>query len=230
MLWSRLRQLRRELAAVDVGLYLLARLIGKLTGARVELRKYYFFAQPVADEPLLPPHRGHAIRVQLADRHHPVVSSFPRPRQVIERRFDDRALCFVATKAESFVGFLWLQAPSYLEDEVRCRFTPLPSNQAVWDFDVHVEEPHRASLAFARLWDTANDYLRENGVRWSVSRISAFNPASLNSHRRLGAYPMSSACFISGRKWQLLLSGSPPYLHFSTGPHRIPEMRLRPPH
>lgn len=223
---GRLTGVIRSIGWTDGCIYLAARAIQALSGGRAELRKYYFVSQPVAAAPLLPKNRGASIVVELIDRRHPLVSAFPRPSQVIAERFDNNATCFIATKNGEFVGFLWLQAGSYREDEVRCLFTPLPAERAIWDFDVHIEPSYRSSFAFARLWDTANQYLRDRGVCWSVSRISAFNAGSINAHARLGAFPIGAACFLQGRTWQLTLSFSPAFCHFSSGEHAVPQISL----
>jgi hypothetical protein len=212
--------------AWDVALYTLARLLSWSSRGRVRLLKYYFLAQPVPDGLLLPPQRGRDIVVQRVRADHPLIASLPRPAPVVARRFRDGAACFLATKNGALVGFLWLQAPIYDEDEVRSRFVPLPEGRTVWDFDVHLEEAHRASFAFARLWDAANAHLRECGVAWSVSRVSAFNPMSLHSHRRLGARRVGSAVYVSGRRWQLTVSDLRPRLHFSRDPNKAPRIEL----
>src|SRR3546814_8885793 len=57
-----------------------------------------------------------------------------------------------------------------------------------WSSDVCSSDlAQRSGPAFGRLWDEANAFLRQQGVACSWSRISAFNPASLASHARLGA-------------------------------------------
>ena len=155
-----LRQAILQLGRWDGSLYALSRAIARVTKGRITLRKYYFFAQPVADKPLLAAHKGKTIEVFAVDQQHPLVHVFPRPPTVIARRFCAGAVCFSATKNDSFVGFLWLQPTTYVEDEVRARFTPLPQARSIWDFDVHLEEAHRGSLAFARMWDKANEFLR----------------------------------------------------------------------
>ena len=225
-LLTRFKAIKIDMGWADGLLYLTARAIESASLGRIELRKYYFVSQPVSERLLLPANRGLSILVQLIDRHHHLVEKFPRPTPVIARRFDSGALCFLASRNDHFIGFLWLQNGSYMEDEVRGRFTPLPEGTTMWDFDVHVEPGHRSTFAFARLWDTANDFLRRSGVKWTVSRISAFNPGSINSHVRLGAFPVASACFINGRQWQIMLSGTPPYFHFSAGEQSVPELRL----
>jgi len=217
----------RDMGWGDGMLYLGSRIFRSLSRGRIELRKYYFVSQPTPARPLLPGNRGLTIAVSQIDQSHPLVCQFPRPSHVIAGRFASGARCFLATKDEKFVGFLWLQQGTYLEDEVRCRFKPLPVESTAWDFDVHVEPAHRSGMAFARLWDTANQFLRESKIEWSVSRISAFNPGSINSHSRLGAFPIGSACFFNGRRWQLLLSGSCPHLHFSSSEKNTPEIFLK---
>ncbi|MFG6428486.1 GNAT family N-acetyltransferase [Roseateles sp. LYH14W] len=223
---DRLTGIVRSIGWADGCVYVAARAIQALSLGRAELRKYYFVSQPIPSAPLLPKNRGASIVVERIARQHPLVSAFPRPSQVIADRFDNDAICFLATKNGEFVGFLWLQAGSYREDEVRCLFTPLPARRAIWDFDVHIEPAYRSSFAFARLWDTANQYLRDQDVCWSVSRISAFNAGSINAHARLGAFPIGAACFLKGRTWQLTLSSSPAFFHFSSGEHAVPQISL----
>lgn len=211
----------------DAALYLSARMLRTLSGERVTLHKYYFVVQPIAAQPLLPPHRGRSIEVRRIEAGDPLTAYFPRPPAVIARRFAAGALCFVAVKDGAFIGFLWLQSGSYLEDEVQCRFTPLPAQQAVWDFDVYVDEAHRRGFTFARLWDGANAHCRERGIRWTLSRISAFNAGSLVSHAVLGATPLGRACFLQAGRAQLMWSDMVPRLHVLRPGGEVPELRLR---
>jgi hypothetical protein len=80
-------------------------------------------------------------------------------------------------------GWLWLLRHGCEEDEARARYA-LASSQSSWDLDVWVAPGQRGSLVFARLWEEANAVLHAQGVRWSCSRISRFNPASLAAHAR----------------------------------------------
>jgi hypothetical protein len=216
----------REMGWTDGLLYLGARIVSVVSKGRIDFRKYYFVSQPVPHNSLLPAGRGQGIEVTRIDRQHPLVAQFPRPKSIVDRRFANGADCFLATKGDQFIGFLWLQRGEYWEDEVRCRFSPQPTSQSIWDFDVYVEPEFRYSLAFVRLWDVANEFLRDTKVRWSVSRISAFNTGSINSHLRLGTFPIASACFLSGRRWQVLVSGTRPFFHFSRHPGQVPQLRL----
>jgi GNAT superfamily N-acetyltransferase len=145
---------------------------------------------------------------------------------VIDWRFRDDGICFTATKSGKFVGFLWLHDHPYQEDEVNCLFAPMPQHLAVWDYDVYVEPEVRAGRAFVRLWSAAHDYLRERGVRWTMSRISAFNPGSLGAHERMGARRVGSAFFLCLGSFQVASLTTGPRLHFSRVGGRPPVARI----
>jgi hypothetical protein len=223
-IYQRLLEVFHSMGWFDGALYLAAQVIGILTGGRLHFRKYYFVSQPLPVPPL-PKGRGSGIQVREIDRNHPHVSDFPRPAFVIAKRFDGGARCFLATKDGVFAGYLWVQENGYDEDEVRCRFIPEPANETVWDFDVFVIPEMRNGLAFLRLWNTAGESVAQQGFRYSVSRIAAFNPMSIDSHVRLGAFPVGSAYFLNGKCWQLLFSTSPT-LCVSVGRSRTPRLRF----
>jgi len=94
---------------------------------------------------------------------------------------------------------------------------------------VYVDPAFRMGRLFARLWDTANRYLRERGVDWSLSRISAFNPESLQAHARLGLRRLGSATFVCAGRVQLAVLTMPPFVHLSLSPASRPTVRLRAP-
>jgi hypothetical protein len=204
-------------------LYLVHRVLDRFGGA---LHRYEFVAQPVAPRPLLSGARGRSIEVRPVAADDPALRQMPLTPDVIARRAGQGAVCFGAFKGEEMLGCLWLCLGPYEEDEVRCRFVPSPAGRACWDFDVYLRPEHRLGLGFARLWDAANAYLRERGIEWSVSRISAFNPRSLAAHSRLGIRRLGSAVFFRLGRVQLTLSSLPPKAHFSLGPNRIPVFML----
>ncbi|ADE16267.1 conserved hypothetical protein [Nitrosococcus halophilus Nc 4] len=193
-----------------------------------DLFKYYLVAQPVGKKPNLPPHRGRSIQVRLVPEEDGVVKAFPRPQAAIRDRYQQGAVCLGAFNDDTLVGYLWLILDSYDEDEVRCRFVLEPLGEVAWDFDVYVRPDYRSSLVFARLWDEANGYLRERGIRWTLSRVSAFNRMSRESHRRLGAVDVGSALFLVMGGRQLMFSTCRPYLHISSGSASIPVVRVTP--
>jgi hypothetical protein len=114
----------------------------------------------------------------------------------------------------------------YLEDEVRCRFVPLPEGRAAWDFDVYVDPQQRHGTVFLRLWDEANRFLAARGVRWSLSRISAFNSGSIRSHGRMGAKRIGAVTFLSLGRWQLAVASLAPRFHVSARTELMPTYAL----
>lgn len=214
MFFGKLKGLVRELGlggALCYALYLL----GGRSGGLVALHSYLFVAQPVADQPLLPARRGRSIEVRQLDPRDPALLSLPLDRAVLAYRAGQGAICFGAFKDGGIIGCLWLCLGPYEEDEVRCRYRPLPPGKASWDFDVYLVPEHRSGLGFARLWDEANAFLRQRGVLISWSRISAFNPSSLASHRRLGARVAGRATFLRLGPCEVMLATLPPHRHLS---------------
>ena len=157
---------------------------------------------------------------------HRLAAQFPRPPTVIARRYAEGAICLAATTGDRFAGFVWLSLGPYEEDEVRCRFVPLPSDTTAWDFDVYVEPAFRRSRAFGRLWDAANDYLRERNIRWTLSRISAFNAESLRAHSRFGGRRIAWAVYLCGGQMQMMVSSLFPWVHASFAAQSRPELRV----
>jgi hypothetical protein len=217
-----------ELGWLNGVLYVISRALAKFPG-RVRLYKYYLVAQPVSQGTLLPPHRGRHISVRLVVEGDPVVHAFPPPPEIIRRRYAEGAICLAAFEGASLVGYLWLLLGPYEEDEVGCWFIPMPEGKAAWDFDIYVVPRYRFGVGFLRLWDEANRYLKERGVQWTMSRISAFNAASLASHRRLGAIVVSQAVFIVLGSCQLAVTTVFPFVQLSIGARNTPKIRVYPP-
>ena len=94
------------------------------------------------------------------------------------------------------MGYQWFSLCSYVEDEVRCVFKLEPQCGCAWDFDVFVAPAARAQPVFLRLWDTCNGLLREAGIAQTLSRISAYDGASLRAHERMGARRIATAAFL----------------------------------
>ncbi|AVR96923.1 GNAT family N-acetyltransferase [Pseudoduganella armeniaca] len=146
---------------------------------------------------------------------------YPRPRDVLARRLREGSHSLAAWRDGELAGFLWYQFDAYQEDEVRARYQ-LPSRRSAWDYDVYVQPHLRLGPTFARLWHEAHRRLHARGVRWTCSRISAFNPDSLRAHGRLGTVRLGSATFLVLGRWQCMLADVAPYLHLSRGPASFP--------
>ena len=197
-----------------------ARLLARVPGGRCALYRYQFVAQAVAPGSLCRG-RGQAITVTpcLAEGDLP-----PGPERrpgALRERYRQGAQCLVARDKSGMAGWIWLLRHGCQEDEVRARYA-LASQQSSWDLDVWVHPEQRAGLVFARLWEEANAVLHAQGVRWSCSRISRFNRASLGAHARLGTHALGTATFIRCGRWQWMAASLPPYVHLSRRPDDIP--------
>lgn len=212
-----------SLGWLDGPLYLVAQALERSTGGRVRLVRYHVVAQPIA-LPTAPlrPDANTVIRAALPGD--PLADTFPRPPAVIAGRFASGAGCLVAEVKQRFAGFLWWRRGRYEEDEVRCTFVLDQPASSAWDFDVYVDPAYRHGRTMARLWQAANERLADEGVRWTCSRISAFNAASLASHARLGARRLQRASFLVVGPWQLAVFSGRPFLHLSFGPSQVPRL------
>lgn len=229
MALQRIKRNFAELGPKDGLLYLTSRCLEALSRGRARIIRYYFVAQPV-------PAAG-ARSVRANPRHpvtptapgDPVVAAFPRPQTVIANRFHNGDLCLTAHADGRFAGFLWLARNAYDEDEVRCRYELAVPAQSAWDYDVYVEPDFRIGRTFMRLWDAANQHLAADGVRWSFSRISAFNPVSMQAHGRLGIRRLVTATFLCLGPLQIAVTNTRPRLHLSWSASHRPTLRLHPP-
>lgn len=224
-----LRSTFQQLGWRDGALYGLSRVLDRASGGRVRLVKYWLVAQPIGAgdaRPLRPDAATQLLRVAQGDA---LEARFPRPPHILQRRWAAGAECTTALVKGEFAGFIWIQRGRYDEDEVRCRYELVAPAASVWDYDVYVEPKYRIGRTMARLWGHVDAALAAEGVRWSFSRISAFNAASLASHARLGIVKCGSALFVAVGPWQLSWLPNAPYVHFSTGERRVPVVRLVPP-
>lgn len=216
----------------DTLLFALSRTLGRLFGARVRLIKYRFVVQPVTAPPAarrVDPkgRRSGSFALDEAGPDSPLFAQIERPPEVIARRFAQGARCLAATVDEDrLAGFLWYVLGAYDEDEVRARFVPGPPGKVAWDFDVSILPRYRMGRLFSYLWERASSDLAEQGVGHSISRISAFNPASIASHRRLGARDVGTASFLCIGRVQLMWASSMPRFHVSWRDGQRPEIPI----
>lgn len=181
----------------------------------LSVEKYYVVAQPVALRAMLSERRGRNISVMLIESDHPLLAELPRSREEVARRFAGGAVCFLAVRDERIVGHLWVTRSPYREAVDRSEFDPRPSQNMAWDFDLSIMPDDRLGLAFARLWDECNRYLRERGIAWTCSRVSAFNRASLRSHARMGMRVMHTLTYFRAGSLELLVADVAPFLSVS---------------
>ena len=223
--FGRSRAVTKELGLISAFLYGLDRVLVRL-GTGIRIFRYDLVAQPVPGQRRVALPRGRSFVVREIGRSDPALRAMPLTPAVVDYRLRQPTVCLGAFKGEQLIAYLWLCLGPYEEDEVRCRFVPIPEGEAVWDFDVYVFPVYRSGRVFARLWDEANCYLHARGVGWSMSHISAFSPNSLAAHRRLGARRIGHANFLRWRGVQIMMASVPPYLHLALGGSRHPEVRL----
>lgn len=217
-----LRHTVAQLGWLNAMLYLLGQLLSLASGGRWTLYRYHFVAQHLGDASLCGA-RGRDITVRRLSHAGDIPLGYPRPANVLSQRYAQGAQSLAAWRGPQLAGFLWFVFDAYQEDEVRVRYR-LASSRSAWDFDVWVRPEDRLSWVFRRLWDEARELLRRHAVAWSCSRISAFNPASLRAHQRIGTVRLGSALFLCCGSWQWMAASQAPYLHLSRGPASFPQL------
>lgn len=204
--WAKFRDTAASIGTGNALLMACARVAGALFGPRLRIVKYYFTVQPVTPPPEDRWRRTGSFALSWVDAGSPLLAEAERPADVIRSRFAQGARCLAAANDSGLAGFLWYVPGPYLEDEVRARFLPAPAGQSAWDFDVMVLPQYRMGRLFSYLWAAAGAELAAAGIRHTISRISAFNAASLASHRRLGATIVGSAVFVCIGRVQFMAS------------------------
>lgn len=211
--FNQFKLLIKQLDLVNALLYVSNRLASKLP-CGLSFNKYYFVLQSLNPLPLLPEGRGKSFQVRELKADHLSSHPCPRPQAVLADRYKQGAVCLSAYKDELFTGCLWYIKSQYQEDEVRALYQ-FPSSDCVWDFDVYVEPKYRLSPVFLKLWDETSSRLLAEGYCGSLSRISAFNPMSLSSHKRMGTKVLGWAVFVKLHSIQLTVSSMAPFCHLS---------------
>lgn len=225
---SKIRQLVRELGTFPALCYAADRAWERLFGRRL-CYLYAIVAQPVTSPRMRASKKIDVRECSTWTDLARFVAQMETPEPVIRRRFDEGYVCLALIRDGECLAYAWLALDGYREDEVRCLFQPLPAETTGWDFDVYVTPEKRGTLLFARLWDAVNSYYLERGRRSSLSRISRFNRASIDSHRSLGAVELANALFVVLGPLQLMLADCGPYLHLSLSDASAPRLRVAAP-
>jgi hypothetical protein len=220
---NRVRNKFRTLGWVDALWFIIASLLRLASFGSVRLIKYYFVAQPVR---LRAPGTAQAhgkTRLSVVQGVNDIIRQAPRPEATLLQRFEQRARCVLAERDGQLAGFIWLCPNRYSEDEVRGVYCWTPVQIAVWDFDVFVAPPFRMGRLFSQLWAYSHALLQPEGVRWTLSRIDAFNAGSLAAHRRLGAVVLARGCFLRFGRFQIALTSMAPHWHLSARDANAPQ-------
>lgn len=222
------RSTLQVLGFVDGMLYVMDRMLSRISRDRMRVIKYNLVVQPINDGIGLSGRRCDGVVIREILEGDPLLDTMGHEPETMVWRFRQNARCLAALKSGGLVGFLWWIEGPYSEDEVRCRFVPEPKGEAVWDFDVYVCPRNRLSPVFSCLWDEASRRLHAAGYRYTCSRISVFNPGSLASHRRLGSYVVGSRVFIRLGLLELSWGSQEPHFCVSFGSTTMPEISVSP--
>lgn len=210
-------------------LYAVHRLLQLVSAGRVRFVPYALMAQPVRPTLGQVPFGGRGTEVQRVQPGHPWLEGLPREAAVVAGRFEAGAECFVARHRGKFAGCIWTARRKYLEDEVRCDFELTDPQSTIWDFDVYVEPRYRMTRVLATLWLHVNAALHEEGIHWTLSRISQFNTASMRAHQRLGAQRVATAIFLVVGPVEISWCGTPARMHVSLSKRKRIGIRVAPP-
>jgi len=218
-----MRTLISKLGFINAVLFVIQRILFRISAGHIRLVKYYIYGQPLITHRS---GRGKKISITPAMADNDNIFAAPRRREMILARLEQGSQCLLAEKEGEFLGFLWLKRDDYQEDEVRCHYLLLPKGNYAWDYDVYVAPTARLGYAFLRLWEEAGERLAEQGIKATISRIDAFNTHSLRSHERLGARRLGWLQFICIGRYQLMLGSYAPYIHLSCSAANEPAVQV----
>jgi hypothetical protein len=184
---------------------------------------YDFMVQPITEKALLPTRLAKDVEIREVREDERILGLMPPPQEVIASRFAQGAFCLGAFSDSELIAYIWFCNGRYSEDEMRCEYVLDPANQSVFDFDVYVFPQHRLGLAFVALWNGANRYLYERGIRHSFSRLNRFNISSKRAHDRLGWKRIAGAVIFKAGRFEAMFTSATPYVSLS----RVSRPRLR---
>lgn len=209
--WARLAGPFREFGAAAGSLYVIDRLL-RAVSPRLGLIVYELMVQPVLEKPLLPASMAAHLSYHLIQPGDAEVAQMPARTEIKAQRFARGTQCLGVYLKGKWVGYIWLARDEYLEDEVRCTYALAQPAVSVFDFDLVVLPAHRLGLGFAAVWDAANRHLRDQGIRYSFSRVTRFNLASRRAHARLGCRRLGLAVFLKAGPLECMLASQAPFV------------------
>jgi hypothetical protein len=222
--FGKLRALFREFGPVAGSLYLADRLLQRLS-PDTRIFVYELMVQPIQHTAYREMRALKAFEYREIQAGDPELAAMPVPREVLETRFKQGAICLGTFKRGRFVGYMWFAYSSYEEDEVRCTYALAPSSESVFDFDFYIFPEFRLGLAFVAIWQGGITFLMGRGVRQSFSRLSRFNVASRRAHDHLGWRLVARA--ITLRLWRFECMATTIYPYLSASLTRRPRLELR---
>lgn len=208
-------------------LYVIDRVLSSLT-PKLRLYVYEFMVQPITAKSLLPRSFKKQLVIREIKLGDPEIALMPVRPEVMAARLETNATCLGAFKNDALIGYMWFCNPSYDEDEVRCTYVVHPAPEAVFDFDFYLFPEHRFGLGFVALWNGANEFLTQRGIRYTFSRLTRFNLASRRAHKHLGWKVVGRALFLQLWQVEVMLASVFPYVHVSPTKAGRVQLMLRP--
>ncbi|MDP2322442.1 MAG: hypothetical protein Q8N51_00235 [Gammaproteobacteria bacterium] len=226
---SRLHRAFTEYGVANTVLFGLQQFIQKFKPGAV-IERLYIVIQPVPGTAASIGRRGAHIEIRPINSRDPALGAFTRIPAELADRFAQNAVCLGAFRAGELLGWLWFVPGVFRDFTHPVTFKLLPAKGTTWDFDVYVRPDARLSAAFVRLWEAAFQAMRNLGVSQTLSAISAYNPASLRAHHRLGTRPLGSILVVRLGRFQAVCTRRfKPYLQWSCRPHFRAELLLNVP-
>lgn len=207
----------REFGWIAGAVYALDRVL-RAVSPRLRLYLYEFMAQPIETLPKLPQGllKNLSFREITADCEE--LGHMPARREIISSRFKQGAVCLGVYYKGTLSAYIWFCFQRYEEDEARCTYELAEPEVAAFDFDLYVLPEYRMGIAFLGLWHGAGKYLQARGIRYTCSRMTRFNLASRNAHRRMGSKRIGRAMFFQAWRAQLLIATISPFLRLTWDP------------
>lgn len=208
-------------------LYLIDRVFSRIS-PNLKLFCYELMVQPISDKPLVSSRFTRSAEIRGIKRGDPELDLMPVPPEIIEFRLKQNATCLGIFKKGEFIGYIWFCSNHYEEDEVRCTYLLTPEKEAVFDFDLYLFPKHRLGLGFIGIWEGANKFLHQHGIRHTFSRLTRFNLASKRAHDHLGWKRVGQAYFLKIWRVEVMVSTISPFLGLSLQESGRIQLKLTP--
>lgn len=208
-------------------LYAINRVLRALS-PRLGLQVYELMGQPVSAVPLLPSSRTRNLTFAEVPSGDPAIERMPARTEIKAQRFEQGAKCLGVYRKGDLMGYIWFCFGRYREDEVRCSYELNEPERSAFDFDLYVFPEYRMGTAFASIWYSANEYLRERGMQATYSRMTRFNLTSRNAHARLGSRRVGRAAFLQVWALEAMVATVRPYVALTWSGHvrlELPDVR-----
>lgn len=187
----------------------------------IAYHRFKLVAVPVANLPAMP--RGYTWRpLERTDLAQHTIDVGP---DVQAKRFAAGLSCIgVFGRSGELVGVSWVGCGAQEDPLYGIRYELPP--EIAWDLGLWVPEDKRMTRAFSAVWAAMGEWLRGEGLAWTMSSISDYNVASITAHRRLGASELGSVAVIRFGRLQISFGARPLIRWRGAADERAPTIRL----